>query len=207
MEGGPPIFKQDFSCPALLKDQNETLPIRGYHPLWLTFPGHSGYFQIGHWPGPRSLVTTNGVSVDVLSSSYLDISVRWVCLPCGINQYGLGFPIRKSADQSLLTAPRSLSQRVTSFIASLYQGIHQMLFKTLDRTVHESSNRSDNHYYSLKTYLEKDFKSTIRKLDNTKCSITLLFGIIFTNYFKQINLVMSKLYRVINILNNFYRQW
>jgi len=22
-----------------------------------------------------------------------------------------------------------------------------MLFKTLDRTVHESSNRSDNHYY------------------------------------------------------------
>ena len=159
MEGGPPIFKQDFSCPALLKDQNETLPIRGYHPLWLTFPGHSGYFQIGHWPGPRSLVTTNGVSVDVLSSSYLDISVRWVCLPCGINQYGLGFPIRKSADQSLLTAPHSLSQRVTSFIASLYQGIHQMLFKTLDRTVHESSNRSDNHYYSLKSNLEKILKA------------------------------------------------
>ena len=101
----------------------------------------------GHWPRPRSLVTTNGVSVDVLSSSYLDISVRWVCLPCGINQYGLGFPIRRSAVQSLLTAPHSLSQRVTSFIASLYQGIHQMLFKTLDRTVHESSNRSDNHYY------------------------------------------------------------
>ena len=201
------MFKQDFSCPALLKDQNEALPVRGYHLLWLTFPGYSGYLQIGHWPGPRSLVTTNGVSVDVLSSSYLDISVRWVCLPCGINQNGLGFPIRKSADQSLLTAPHSLSQRVTSFIASLYQGIHQMLFKTLDRTVHESSNRSDNHYYSLKTYLEKDFKSTIRKLDNTKCSITLLFGIIFTNYFKQINLVMSKLYRVINILNNFYRQW
>ena len=201
------MFKQDFSCPALLKDQNEALPVRGYHLLWLTFPGYSGYLQIGHWPGPRSLVTTNGVSVDVLSSSYLDISVRWVCLPCGINQYGLGFPIRKSADQSLLTAPHSLSQRVTSFIASLYQGIHQMLFKTLDRTVHESSNPSDNHYYSLKPYLEKDFKSTIRKLDNTKCSITLLFGIIFTNYFKQINLVMSKLYRVINILNNFYRQW
>jgi len=25
-----------------------------------------------------------------------------------------------------------------------------MLFKTLDRTVHESSNRSDNHYHPLK---------------------------------------------------------
>ena len=178
------MFKQDFSCPALLKDQNETLPIRGYHPLWLTFPGHSGCFQIGHWPGPRSLVTTNGVSVDVLSSSYLDISVRWVRLPCGINQNGLGFPIRKSADQSLLTAPHSLSQRVTSFIASLYQGIHQMLFKTLDRTVHESSNRSDNHYHSLKFNLEK-----ILKIQSVSwiisINITLLFGIIFTNYIKQ----------------------
>ena len=27
-----------------------------------------------HWPGPRSLATTNGVSVDVLSSGYLDVS-------------------------------------------------------------------------------------------------------------------------------------
>ena len=143
------MFKQDFSCPALLKDQIETLPIQGYHLLWLIFPDHSGCFQNGHWPGPRSLVTTNGVSVDVLSSSYLDISVRWVCLPCGINQNGLGFPIRKSADQSLLTTPHSLSQRVTSFIASLYQGIHQMLFKTLDRTVHESRNRSDGPKFQL----------------------------------------------------------
>ena len=34
----------------------------------------------GHWPGPRSLATTNGVSVDVLSSGYLDVSVPRVCL-------------------------------------------------------------------------------------------------------------------------------
>ena len=33
----------------------------------------------GHWPSPRSLATTNGVSVDVLSSGYLDVSVRRVC--------------------------------------------------------------------------------------------------------------------------------
>src|SRR5579871_2280317 len=33
-----------------------------------------------HWPGPRSLATTSGVSVDVLSSRYLDVSVPWVCL-------------------------------------------------------------------------------------------------------------------------------
>ncbi len=38
------------------------------------------FFSTGHWPGPRSLATTNGVSVDVLSSGYLDVSVRRVCL-------------------------------------------------------------------------------------------------------------------------------
>ena len=36
--------------------------------------------RIRHWPGPLSLATTNGVSVDVLSSRYLDVSVPWVCL-------------------------------------------------------------------------------------------------------------------------------
>ena len=37
-----------------------------------------------------------------------------------------GCPIRKSPDQSLFAAPRRLSQRITSFIASQCQGIHQM---------------------------------------------------------------------------------
>src|ERR1700754_4841737 len=31
-----------------------------------------------HWPGPRSLATTCGVSVDVLSCRYLDVSVPCV---------------------------------------------------------------------------------------------------------------------------------
>jgi len=38
----------------------------------------------------------------------------------------VGFPIRKSADQSSFAAHRGLSQRSTSFIASQRQGIHQM---------------------------------------------------------------------------------
>ena len=36
-----------------------------------------------------------------------------------------GFPIRRFTDQSLFAAPRDLSQRTTSFIASRCQGIHQ----------------------------------------------------------------------------------
>jgi hypothetical protein len=38
----------------------------------------------------------------------------------------VGFPIRKSTDQSFFAAPRGLSQRSTSFIASQRQGIHRM---------------------------------------------------------------------------------
>ena len=34
--------------------------------------------HVSHWPGPRSLATTCGVSVDVLSSGYLDVSVPQV---------------------------------------------------------------------------------------------------------------------------------
>jgi hypothetical protein len=38
----------------------------------------------------------------------------------------VGFPIRRSSDQSSFAAPRRLSQRTTSFIASQRQGIHRM---------------------------------------------------------------------------------
>ena len=42
MEGGPPIFRQDSTCPALLTDVNKPLPVRGSHPLWPAFPDGSG---------------------------------------------------------------------------------------------------------------------------------------------------------------------
>ena len=48
---------------------------------------------------------------------------------------GVGFPIRTPADQSLLAAPRSLSQPITSFIASWHQGIHQMPYLRLIATI------------------------------------------------------------------------
>ena len=53
------------------------LPIRGCHPLWRTFPDPSGHSHGS--AGPRSLATTRGVSVDFLSSGYLDVSVPRVC--------------------------------------------------------------------------------------------------------------------------------
>lgn len=43
----------------------------------------------------------------------------------------VGCPIRRFPDQSLFAAPRNLSQRTTSFIASQRQGIHRMLLRRL----------------------------------------------------------------------------
>ena len=75
LEGGPPNFRQDFTCPALLEDDVFALRVRGCHPLWPNFPEGSACLINCHWPGPRSLATTSGVSVDVLSYGYLDVSV------------------------------------------------------------------------------------------------------------------------------------
>jgi hypothetical protein len=49
----------------------------------------------------------------------------------GIPLSKVGFPIRKSADQSFFAAPHGLSQRSTSFIASQRQGIHRMPLRHL----------------------------------------------------------------------------
>ena len=41
LEDGPPIFRQDFTCPALLVAPlvpHARFRIRGYHPLWPDFP-------------------------------------------------------------------------------------------------------------------------------------------------------------------------
>ena len=54
------------------------LPIRGCHPLWPCFPTCSSHLSAS--AGPRSLAATRGVSIDVLSSGYLDVSIPRVCL-------------------------------------------------------------------------------------------------------------------------------
>ena len=44
LEDGPPMFRQGFTCPALLVVRLVPLPgfnLRGYHPLWPAFPDRS----------------------------------------------------------------------------------------------------------------------------------------------------------------------
>ena len=64
--------------------------LRVSHPLWMAFPYHSANLSCRCadpqprrinppvWPLPRSLATTCGISVDVFSSPYLDVSVQAV---------------------------------------------------------------------------------------------------------------------------------
>ena len=143
------------------------LRLRGCHPLRPGFPTGSSLWKTR--PGPRSLATTSGVSIDVLSSGYLDVSVPRVRPfdPMDSGQKYLvqasvlglrpprrprispappadrkpttdscqvGFPIRKSRDQRVLSPPPGLSQSATSFIASCRQGIHQTPFSRLIRS-------------------------------------------------------------------------
>ena len=107
----------------------------GLSPTMACLSRHFRFLPNDHWTGPRSLATTNGISVDLFSSGYLDVSVRRVCfvhlcIQCTI-PLRVGFPIRTSTDQRLLSPPRSFSQSVTSFIASYRQGIHRMPFSYL----------------------------------------------------------------------------
>ena len=124
----------------------------GLSPILLRFPTHSPY--VATRPGPRSLAATDGVSIDVLSSGYLDVSVprvrSWKPMYsatkylidradlCPEGQTSawcqVGSPIRKFPDQRVLSPPRDLSQSATSFIASCRQGIHQTPFSRLIRS-------------------------------------------------------------------------
>ena len=95
LEGGPPRFRPGFTCPDLLRYLAVILllRLRGYHPILLHFP--ELFCSLDHnvmlgpttpqpktvvWALPVSLAATQGVSFDLLSSAYLDVSVRQVSL-------------------------------------------------------------------------------------------------------------------------------
>ena len=85
--------------------------------------------------GPRSLVATEGVSIDFLSSGYLDISVPRVrlhtlCIQVRIPPKRWVSPFGNPRIKAYLSAPRGLSQTYTSFIAFCRQGIHRVRLVT-----------------------------------------------------------------------------
>ena len=111
-----------------------TFQIRGSHPLWPAFPCRSSKLLCRYagpqprrinppvWPPPRSLATTSGISFDVFSSPYLDVSVQAVPLihlciqcmiPCG------GFPHSDiSGSQDICSSPK---------LFAAYHVLHRLL--------------------------------------------------------------------------------
>ena len=137
MEGGPPVFPRDSSCPAVLwiQSAHSIFRIRDYHSLRLAFPHHSArscecvilsktpvVFLLPVWPLPISLATTLGISVDFFSSPYLDVSVQAVPLihlciqcmiPCG------GFPHSEISGSKLICSSPKL--------IAAYHVLHRLL--------------------------------------------------------------------------------
>lgn len=117
LEDGPPIFRQDFTCPALLVAHlvlSYCFRLQGYHLLWPHFPERSANNTNKECKAhPISLATTLGISVDFFSCGYLDVSVHrvrftWPMYSAMDTPYGVGFPIRTSPDQSLFASSPGL---------------------------------------------------------------------------------------------------
>ena len=75
MEDGPPIFRQGFTCLALLVFTPKGISCTGLSPsvAGLSRPFHYAAARLR--AAPVSLATTPGISVDFFSSGYLDVSV------------------------------------------------------------------------------------------------------------------------------------
>ena len=87
-------------------------------------------FRFGLFPVRSSL--TKGISCDLFSSGYLDISVPQVVFLRSKNGdtilFGMvSYLIRTPPDHSFLTASRRLSRSSASFFVQTSQGIHYML--------------------------------------------------------------------------------
>ncbi len=155
MEGGPPRFRRDSSCPAVLRYLDHPLGICfAYGALTLS----GGPFQAASatdsmrtgqtpsrpynpgpegpvWALPRSLAATGGISVDFSSSGYLDVSVPPVALRCLCIQQRITPHYRRWVSpfgdprvNDCSASNRGLSQPSTSFFDSWCQGIRRKPF-------------------------------------------------------------------------------
>ena len=138
LEDGPPIFRQDFTCPALLVAcpvPQSTFFIRGYHPLWPDFPFRSDkstakscrLFRF------RSPLLSESRLMSFPRATEMFQFTRFASHTYVFSmRYPEGWvsPFRNLRIKAYLPAPRSLSQAITSFVAYHRQGIHHMLLVT-----------------------------------------------------------------------------
>ena len=141
---GPPFFRQDFSCPDVLRIPLacSRFRLRGCHPLCLNFPVNSTTHptttsrslpQIHYRPG----LGFSDFARHYFRNHYCFLFLR--VLRCFSSPGSPHTPIysvhdntillvlssliRISADLKIFAPPRSFSQLVTSFFGAMYQGI------------------------------------------------------------------------------------
>ena len=142
MEGGPPMFGQGFTCPALLEDRAKPWRLRGCHPLRRTFPGPSASLRAATGLLPfRSPLLGESPLMSFPPGTEMFQFPGFASPAHGFGRGypargGVGFPIRTPADQRSLASPRGFSQRATSFIASRRQGIHRTPFSCSKQRPH-----------------------------------------------------------------------
>ncbi len=81
------MFRQDFTCPALLLLKNLPLLIRDYHPLWLTFPSYSnlqilktGLFRVRSSLLTESLLMSFPLGTEIFQFPRFCFSNLWIQL-------------------------------------------------------------------------------------------------------------------------------
>ena len=112
------------------------------------------------WALPRSLATTRGI-INLFSlpagTEMFQFPAFALCY-CIVTSFRRpGCPIRKSSDQGLFAPTRGLSQLITSFIASVSQGIRHAPFLTFFSSPRrpQKSLREGSSYFQLVSVLRR----------------------------------------------------
>jgi hypothetical protein len=135
LEDGPPMFRQDFTCPALLVSSlvpHQCFRVRGYHPLRPPFPERFANTDAKTrrlFPFRSPLLWESRlISVPLVTEmfQFSRFAPRLLCIQRRVTLAGRVSPFGNLRISAHLPAPRSLSQAVTSFVAYHCQGIHHM---------------------------------------------------------------------------------
>ena len=135
LEDGPPIFRQDFSCPALLVVNlvpHVCFRIQGYHLLWPGFPSRFANSRaitrrLFRFRSPllsESRLISVPPPTEMFQFSGFASPGLWI--RPGMTLAGRVSPFGNPRIKACLLAPRGLSQATTSFVACDRQGIHHM---------------------------------------------------------------------------------
>ena len=168
---GPGRFTQNSSCSALLRILLcfDNIRIRNCHALWSFFPESSSLMSScnGVVLQPHPCRNMDGLGCSPFARHYWGNHCLF-SFPAGTKMFQFpalascyarchsfrmtGCPIRKSADQRLFAPTRSLSQLITSFIASESQGIrHAPFFTFLIHSLTLACQRDDIYFQLFTT--------------------------------------------------------